>query len=108
MKIEVRGQDAISATEELLEIEGFQGSYQVIENTEREGVTITTIATIVGIVGGSLTIAEKLYDLNKRYQQSLENPGGVKIEKVLIVADDGRRLLLQDATVEQIQAILKK
>jgi hypothetical protein len=107
MKIEVQGQGAVNATEELLKIEGLQGTYQAIEDVEREG-TIATIATIVGIISGSLTIAEKLYEWNKKYKQSLEDQSRAKIEKVLIVADDGRRLLLQDATVEHIQAILEK
>ncbi|WNZ28062.1 hypothetical protein HJG54_34695 (plasmid) [Leptolyngbya sp. NK1-12] len=106
MKVEIQGRDAIDATEELLKIEGFQGSYQTRDAVEREG-TLVTIATIVGIVSGSLTVAEKLYEWNKKYQKSLENPAGARIEKVLIVAEDGRRLLLQDATVEQIKDILE-
>lgn len=106
MQIEIQGLDAVNATEELLRIEGVQGSYETLDAVEREG-TLVTIATIVGIVSGSLTVAEKLYQWNKKYQQSLENPGGAKIEKVLIVAEDGRRLLLQDATVEQIKNILE-
>jgi hypothetical protein len=89
-----------------LRIEGVQGNYQTLDAVEREG-TLVTIATIVGIISGSLTLAEKLYEWNKKYQKSLENPAGARIEKVLIVADDGRRLLLQDATVEQIKDILE-
>ena len=73
---------------------------------EREG-TLTTIATIVIIVSGTLNIAEKLYQWNQKYQKSLQNPTGAKIEKVLIVTDDGRRLILKDATVEQIKEILE-
>lgn len=106
MKIEIQGQDAIAATEALLQIEGVQGSYQTLDAVEREG-TLVTIATIVGIVSGSLTVAEKLYAWNKKYQGSSENPSGTRIEKVLIVAEDGRRLLLKDATVEQIKDILE-
>lgn len=106
MKVEIQGRDAIDATEELLKIEGLQGSYQTPGAVEREG-TLVTIATIVGIVSGSLTVAEKLYEWNKKYQKSLENSAGARIEKVLIVAEDGRRLLLQDATIEQIKDILE-
>jgi len=106
MKVEIQGQDAVNATEALLRIKGLEGSYQMLDAVEREG-TLVTIATIVGIVSGSLTVAEKLYAWNRKYQKSLENPAGAKIEKVLIVAEDGRRLLLQDATVEQIKDILE-
>lgn len=35
MKIEIEGQDAIQATEELLKIEGIEGSYETIDEVER-------------------------------------------------------------------------
>jgi hypothetical protein len=106
MKIEIQGQDAVVATEEILAIEGVQGSYETLDEVEREG-TLATIATIVGIVGGSLTIAEKLYQVNQKYQKSLQGNTTPRIEKVMIVADNGKRLLLKDATVEQIKEILE-
>lgn len=45
MKIEIEGQDAVKATEELLAIEGIEGNYQTIDEVEREG-TVATIAMI--------------------------------------------------------------
>ncbi len=106
MKIEIQGRDAVEATEELLAIEGLEGSYQTINEVER-GEPVTTIAAIVAIVGGTLTIGEKLYQWNQNYQKSLHDPTGARIEKVLIVTDDNRRLLLKDATLEQIKEILE-
>jgi hypothetical protein len=106
MKIEIQGRDALQATEELLAIEGLEGSYQTIEEVEREG-TLATIATIVGIVSGTLTVAESIYKWKEKYQKSLDDPTGARIEKVLIVTDDNRRLLLKDATLEQIKEILE-
>lgn len=90
IKIEIQGQDAIAATEALLKIEGIQGSYQAPDEVEREG-TLVTIATIVGIVSGSLTVAEKLYEWNKKYQKSSESFDGARIEKVLMVAKNNKR-----------------
>jgi hypothetical protein len=104
MKIEIVGTDAIPATEELLTIQGLEGSYETVNEVEREAI-LTTIATIVGIVGGTITIAEQLHKWSQKYQQS---SGGAKIEKVLIVSPNGKRLLLKDATVAQIQAILEE
>ncbi len=106
MKLEIQGRDAVVATKELLAIEGLSGSYQILEEVERGEVntTLVAIATIVGIVGGTLNIAEQLYQWKERYFQ---NPTGSRIEKVLIVTPNGRRLLLKDATVEQIQEILE-
>ena len=106
MKIEIQGRDAVGAAEELLRIEGLEGSYETVDELEREG-TLATIATIVGITVGTMTIAEKLYQWGQKYQKSRQDPAGSRIEKVLIVAPNGRRLLLEDAKVEQIQEILK-
>ncbi|MGB5592727.1 MAG: hypothetical protein WBM62_01665 [Crocosphaera sp.] len=61
MKIEIEGKDAVSATEELLTIKGLEGSYEKIDEIEREGV-LATIATIVGIVSGGVTIAQPIYN----------------------------------------------
>jgi hypothetical protein len=105
MKIEIVGIDAVEATEELLTIDGIEGSYETLDEVRREG-TLATIATIVGIIAGTMTIAEKLYQWNKKYQKSLEPGTGAKIEKVMIVNGD-KRLLLKDATVEQIKDILE-
>jgi hypothetical protein len=102
IEIEIEGQQAIQATEELLNIEGIEGNYETIDEVEREPI-LTTIATIVGIVGGTITLAKEIYEWYQKYRRSK----GAKIEKVLIVSPNGRRLLLKDATVEQIQEILE-
>ena len=103
MKIEIQGQDAVKATEELLRIEGLEGSYETVSEVER-GEPLTTIATIVSITVGTMTIAEKLYQLKKKYFQ---NPTGPKIEAVAFVDSNGNLLLLKDATKEQIQEVLE-
>lgn len=106
MKIEIEGLDAINATEELLKIEGIEGSYEMIDEVERGEPIITTIATIVGIVGGTITIAKEIYTWYQKYKQS-QKDNKAKIEKVLIISSNGNRLLLKDATIEQIQEILE-
>lgn len=53
IQIAIEGEDAVSATEELLSISGISGDYTTPAQTERE-VTVTTVATIVGIVGGTM------------------------------------------------------
>lgn len=101
--IEVQGQDAVAATEELLTISGLTGSYEIEEGVEKEG-TLATIATIVGIVGGAIAIAEQI---RKWYQEYKQGKSGKKIEKVLIVGEKGERLLLENATLEDIRKILE-
>ena len=102
IQVAVEGEDAVSATEELLSISGISGNYTTSEETERE-VTVTTIATIVGIVGGTMAIAEQI---RKWYLEYKQHKSGKKIAKVLIVGKNGERLILEGATAEQIQRIL--
>ncbi|MEW5857108.1 MAG: hypothetical protein AB1861_06955 [Cyanobacteriota bacterium] len=102
IQFEVQGQDAVTATEELLSISGVSGSYETEGEAEREG-TLATIGVIVGIVGGAIAIAEQI---RKWYQQYKQGKSGKKIDKVLLVSRSGKRLLLENATIEQIKEIL--
>ena len=102
IQFEVQGQDAVTATEELLSISGVAGNYETEDETEREG-TLATIGVIVGIVGGAIAIAEQI---RKWYQQYKQGKSGKKIDKVLLVSRSGKRLLLENATIEQIKEIL--
>jgi hypothetical protein len=54
-----------------------------------------------------MTIGEKLYQWKEKYQKSRQDPKGARIEKVLIVTDDNLRLLLKDASLDQIKEILE-
>lgn len=103
IRLEIEGEGAIAATQELFELPEIEGSWETVGNDEREAV-LTTIATIIGIVGGTMAIAEQLRKWYQAYAKG-QKPGG-KIEKVLIVGRNGRRLLLKDASVEQIRQIL--
>ena len=106
MQIEIQGQDTVKAAEELLSIEGLEGNYETVSEVEREG-TLVTIATIVAITAGTLDIADKLYQWNKKYQKSLQQPVSPKIEAVALIYGNGNLLLLKDATKEQIQEVLE-
>lgn len=103
IKFAIEGEGAIEATEELLRLEGIEGSFTVDEEVQREGV-IATIASIVGIVSGTLAVAEQI---RKWYQAYKDGKSGKKIAKVLIVGRKGNRLLLENATIEQIRKVLE-
>ncbi|MGF1567289.1 MAG: hypothetical protein ACFCVD_04340 [Nodosilinea sp.] len=79
------------------------GTWVTDEESRKEGI-LATIATIVAIAAGTLSIADKLYEWYKKYQTPQSE---IKIEKVVIVSPSGKRLLLKDATVEQIQEFLE-
>ena len=103
IKFAIEGEGAIEATEELLTMEGIEGSYAVNEEIQREGV-LATIASIVGIASGALAVAEQI---RKWYQAYRAGKLGKKIAKVLIVGRNGDRLLLENATIEQIRKVLE-
>jgi len=102
IQISVEGQDAVAATKELFAISDLSGNWETIGDGEKEG-TLATIGAIVAIVGGTVAIAEQI---RKWYQEYKKGKSGKKIEKVLIVGRRGRRLLLENATIEQIKQIL--
>jgi hypothetical protein len=104
IQLAIEGEDAVAATEALLQIPGISGNYKVNANAQEREPVITTVATIVGIVGGTIAIAEQI---RKWYQEYEQKKSGKKIDKVLIVGRNGRRLLLKDATVEEIRKILE-
>jgi hypothetical protein len=99
IQFEIQGQDAVEATEELFSISGLSGNWETEGEADKEG-TLITIGTIVAIVGGTVAIAEQIRKWYKEYKQG---KSGKKIEKVLIQGRNGRRLLLENATLEQIK-----
>lgn len=103
IQLEIEGEGAVAATEELLQTPGVTGNWQpASEEAEREGV-LATIATIIGITLGTVELAEKIYAW---YQKRRKQANAERIEKVVLIGRNGQRILLANATVEQIQKIL--
>jgi hypothetical protein len=107
IQLSIEGKGAVLATEELLEIPGISGSWETPSENQRE-LVLATVATIIGITTGTIAIAEKIYTWHQKYrkQQQAQNTNGYSVEKVLIVGKSGQRLLLENATVEQIHQII--
>ncbi|MEW6491648.1 MAG: hypothetical protein AB1589_03735 [Cyanobacteriota bacterium] len=105
IQIEVRGKDAVAATQELFSTSGLSGNWQPVGGVNKEG-TLATIGVIVGIIGGTLTAAEQL---RKWYQESKQGESP-RIEYVLLVKGEKRLMLkdvtLDNATLKQIEQIL--
>ncbi|MEP0914160.1 hypothetical protein NDI45_24955 [Leptolyngbya sp. GB1-A1] len=102
LQLEIEGEGAVPATEELLEIDGLSGNYETEADTSKEGV-LATIATIIGITVGTLEVAEKLYTW---YQNSRRKKPKPTVDKVLLIGRNGQKLVLENASVEQIKKIL--
>ncbi|AFY42236.1 hypothetical protein [Nostoc sp. PCC 7107] len=101
IQIGIEGEGAPAAAEALLEIPGISGSYEV--PSSKEG-TLAVIATIVGIVGGVAALAEQI---RKWYQEWHKSHPGKQFDVVILDPDTGNRILLEEATIEEITEILK-
>jgi len=108
MQVEIVGGLSVRATEDLLASTGLQGHAIEDERVEREPV-LATIAAIVGITGTSLTVAEKVYAWYKKWRAPQPHtPIEPGVQRVLIASRDGRRLFLEDATIEDLRKIIEE
>jgi len=98
-KLIIEGQNADEATKDLLNISGLKVQYEEAEKNKKV-LEIATIATIVCIAGGIISIAEQI---DSWYQKWKKN----KITKVIIVLNDDKRLLFENASINEIEEILK-
>jgi hypothetical protein len=101
VEFEVEGAGAIEATAALFALSEIDGKWETAP-PEREAV-IATIGTIIGVVGGTMAIAEQI---RKWYLEYRQGKNGAKIDKVLLVGKDGRRIVLENATLEEIKRLL--
>jgi hypothetical protein len=99
--ITIDGEDSASAAQELLALPGLSGTVEV-KGDPKKTELLTIVTSIIGIVGGTLSIAEQI---RKWYQEAKQKrPGNLD---VLLEGEDGNRVLLEDATVEEIVQILQ-
>ena len=99
--ITIDGENSEAAAQELLAIPGIAGTLLVEEGPKKTEL-LTTVASIITIVGGTLTIAEQIRKWYKEAKQ--QRPRNLD---VLLEGADGERVLLEDATVEEIVQILQ-
>ncbi|MGK7894421.1 MAG: hypothetical protein AB4372_12550 [Xenococcus sp. (in: cyanobacteria)] len=65
IQVEIQGNDAIAASEELFSLAEISGNWQTVDDTEKDA-TLVTIGAIVGIIGGTMAAAEQI---RKWYQE---------------------------------------
>ena len=101
IQVVLEGEETQAAAEALLQIPGVSGQLEA-EGEAQKTEPLTTVATIVGIVGGAIAIAAQI---RKWYQECRKSRSG-KTFDVLIDGSNGR-ILLEDATIEEISTILE-
>ncbi len=99
----IEGKDAAEAAKSLLDIPEISGDWEPVGGTQKS-LSLATFATIVAITGGSLAIAEQIRTWYKEWKKGRS---GKTIEKAVIICSDGKRLLMKDAAVEDIQRFLE-
>ncbi len=104
IQLAIEGAGAVEASENLLAMPELSGSWEASGAGERD-ITLATIATIVAITGGTLTVAEKI---SKWYAEWSKNPAGKTIKKVVLVGPKGKRIQLENATAAEINQVLKE
>lgn len=104
IQLEIEGEGAAAAAE-LLAIPGLEGHEEPPDEAARREGILATIATIIGITAGTLEIAEKIYQW---YQKRRQGPTSDSVDKVLLIGRNGDRILLKNASIEQIQQILDR
>jgi len=102
IKISLEGEAVDIAAGELFDATGLQGSWKLATSSSpsKEG-TLAVIGTVVGIVGGTVAVAEQIRKWYQEYKKSK------KKFDVVLVADDVR-VVLENATIEDIRAILEE
>jgi Na+/glutamate symporter len=102
VKLSLEGDKADIAAKKFFETTGLQGSWEIALGSlpTKEG-TLAVIGTIVGVVGGTVAVAEQI---RKWYQ---EHKRSNKKFNVVLVADDVR-VVLENATIEDICAVLEE
>ena len=101
LQVIIEGPDTTEATEALITLSGITAEWQPADTGLEKG-GLATIATIIGIVGGSMAVAEQI---RKWYQEWKKGKSGKNIEKVVLISGS-KHLLLEDATKEQIKEVL--
>lgn len=103
IELEIEGSGAVPATEALLRSPELEGHWQAAGPETPRGA-LATIATVVTSTVGTIAIAEKIFAWYRHWRnQPSPSP---TLEKVVLVAN-GKRLVLENATVEQIKQLLE-
>jgi len=102
IRFAVEGLGADNAAADLLEIEDLQGE---IEPEQGESLTkgdpLMIAGAIVGLTAGVLTIADRIISWRDRRREQREKANQPPL-KMVFQAADGRRVMLEGATREQI------
>ncbi|GAA1752737.1 hypothetical protein [Luedemannella helvata] len=103
----VEGVEAVEATRELATIDGLVLDWRIQKSAEPEKImeTVTVIATIAGVAGSAVTIADQIVKWRERWK-ARGRPGQEKAIEKVIINIDNRRILLDPMSAAEIAKLL--
>jgi Na+/glutamate symporter len=102
VKLSLEGEGVDIAAEKLFETTGLQGKWEVANTSlPTKETTLAVIGTVIGIVGGTVAVAEQIRKWYQEYKKSKK-----KFDVVLVAGDV--RVVLENATIEDICAVLEE
>jgi len=105
-QIALEGTSAKEAIESLNESPELDLRWEEKDETTREVGILAILATVVAMTGGVIAIAEQIRKWRDLWKERSKN-GNKVIEKIILI-DGNRRLVLDNATEDQIIDFIKK
>ena len=102
IKLAIEGSGALEASNELLQLNDLNAEIEPKSEKER-AVDPATIINIVSIAVSSTAIAVQIIDWYKTWQNGKNQK---TIDKAVLVGKNGQRVLLKNATAQQISEVL--
>jgi hypothetical protein len=105
-QIALEGTSAKEAIESLNESPELELQWEEKKETTREAGTLAILATVIAMTDGVLAIAEQIRKWRDLWKERSKN-GNKVIERIILINGD-RRLVLDNATEDQIIDFIKK
>jgi hypothetical protein len=104
----IEGVDAVEAAEALLQDPELKGSQEQVDTSDQRD--LDSIATVVTIIGETINGLVGLANLAEKFikWREQQKSAGKKIDKAILINKNSDRLLLEGATIEEIQHLLKE
>jgi len=106
IQLSIEGEDAAEAAEAFFELPEISGTWESLADEQKDPTLeiVAAVATFASITG--LT-AQQIREWYLKWRGGKKS--GKRVEKVVIICRDGkRRLLMKDASVEDVQLFLEK
>ncbi|MEU9304985.1 hypothetical protein [Streptomyces sp. NPDC048269] len=109
VEILVQGRDADQAVAEVVSLADGAANVRKQEESEAHKDPVSTVAAVVAIVGGSVTLADQLIRWCRRWRGSRAAESGRSVERIVVIVAgrDRPNELLENLTREELELLLR-